>query len=165
MSTIWTPAMWDRYQSRGRYLRDIINMPFSRLLRRVFPQLMVLAGWSCMALYLSSHHVRVIDRIQMPLTPLSLISTFIGALLTLRSNQGLSRLTEGRLIMGQMVLHTREFALLLASYVYPKDPKVALVMGECVALLGPSKTKGLDVMFSLSHLLIYSLTRFHRVGT
>jgi predicted membrane chloride channel (bestrophin family) len=64
-----------------------------------------------------------------PLTPLSLLSTFVAALLTLRSNQGLNRLSQGRLAFGSVVLHTRDFAHLLSAYVMPLDPVLGLMMG------------------------------------
>jgi predicted membrane chloride channel (bestrophin family) len=64
-----------------------------------------------------------------PLTPLSLLSTFVAALLTLRSNQGLNRLSRGRLAFGSVVLHTRDFAHSLSAYVMPLDPVLGLMMG------------------------------------
>lgn len=122
--------MWDDYTSRFRYLRYIYSIPFSRLLMRVLPQLMVLTTWSVLAVVLCSRELGILERLQVPLTPLSLVSTFVAALLTFRSNQGLARLTEGRLAWGQAVLYTREMAMLVAAYIYPKDPIVGLQMGK-----------------------------------
>jgi putative membrane protein len=68
--------------------------------------------------------------------PLSLLSTFIAALISLRSNQGLSRLNEGRLAFGKVVLYTRDMAQLIAVYIYPKDPALALKLARHVALFG-----------------------------
>jgi predicted membrane chloride channel (bestrophin family) len=64
------------------------------------------------------------------MTPLSLLSTFVAFLLTLRSNQGLDRLSQGRSAFGSVVLHTRDFAHLLSAYVYPHDPVLAIMMGK-----------------------------------
>ena len=72
----------------------------------------------------------------MPLTSLSLVSTFVAALQTLRSNQGLSRLKDARIAMGRMVLYTRDTALLFSTYVYPRDPRLGLKAARHLALFG-----------------------------
>ena len=105
------------------YLRCMICLPTSRMMRRIFPQLAVLLLWSVWGIRYASKVVKI------PLTTLSLVSTFVAFLLTLRSNQGLSRLNDGRLAWGRVVLHTRDFAHLVAAYVYPKDKKLGLIMG------------------------------------
>jgi len=61
--------------------------------------------------------------------PLSLMSTFVAALLTLRSNQGLSRLNEARIAWGRNLLLTRDTAQLLATYIYPANTKAGLLTG------------------------------------
>ena len=123
-TNIWNLEMWERHTSRWRYLRCILSMPNSRLSRRILPQLTVLFLWSCWGIRYASKVVEI------PMTPLSLMSTFVAFLLTLRSNQGLSRLTDGRLTWGQAVLHTRDLAHLVSTYVYPKDKKLGLLMGR-----------------------------------
>ena len=129
-TNIWNLKMWERHTSRWRYLRCILSMPNSRLSRRILPQLSVLFLWSCWGIRYASKVIEI------PMTPLSLMSTFVAFLLTLRSNQGLSRLTDGRLTWGQAVLHTRDMAHLVSTYVYPKDKKLGLLMGR---LLCPAK--------------------------
>ena len=64
------------------------------------------------------------------------MSTFVAALQTLRSNQGLSRLKDARRAMGRMVLQTRDTALLFATYVAPRDPKLGLLAARHLALFG-----------------------------
>ena len=98
-SNIWSLDRWDRHISRLRYFRCMASMPTSSLMRRIFPQLVVLLLWSCWG-------VRYAAKIDIGLTPLSLMSTFVAFLLTLRSNQGLSRLIEGRMAWGRAVLFT-----------------------------------------------------------
>jgi predicted membrane chloride channel (bestrophin family) len=66
----------------------------------------------------------------MGLTPLSLISTFVAGLLTLRSNKGLSRLKDARNSFGEVVLHTREMAQLIGQCLYPVDHQMGLLAGK-----------------------------------
>ena len=68
-------------------------------------------------------------RVHINLTPLSLVSTFVGALLTLRSNQGLARLGYARNAFADVVLHTREMAQLIGACIYPKDEQMGLLAG------------------------------------
>lgn len=118
--------MWDQHTSRWRYVRHLRTWPTSRLLLRILPQWLTLVAWSFGSRILID---RPDQRFSVPLTPLSLLSTFVAALLTLRSNQGLDRLYEARLAVGKMVYLTRDFAHLLAAYVLPKDPVLGLMMG------------------------------------
>eukprot|EP00593_Proboscia_inermis_P015271 CAMPEP_0171319182 /NCGR_PEP_ID=MMETSP0816-20121228/94426_1 /TAXON_ID=420281 /ORGANISM="Proboscia inermis, Strain CCAP1064/1" /LENGTH=268 /DNA_ID=CAMNT_0011814571 /DNA_START=430 /DNA_END=1236 /DNA_ORIENTATION=+ len=74
--------------------------------------------------------------IRVPLTPLSLIGTFLSALLTLRTNQGLSRLIEGRLAWGQLVLVARDTAQIINSSIYEKDKKLALLAARHLSIFG-----------------------------
>lgn len=128
----WTLEEWKRHTSRRRYIDHILAFPRSRVLARVAPQLSILMAWTCLTCW-------VYDRVATPthiisMTPLSLVSTFVAALLTLRSNQGLSRLNEGRLALGKVVLYTRDMAQLIASNVYPKDKVLGLKAARHVAL-------------------------------
>lgn len=113
--------------SRWRYVRHLRQWPTSRLFLRILPQWLVLVAWSFVS-------VLWIDRPQhlsVPLTPLSLLSTFVAALLTLRSNQGVNRQSDGREAIGKVVYLTRDFSHLLAAYVVPKDPVLGIMMGKC----------------------------------
>jgi predicted membrane chloride channel (bestrophin family) len=105
------------------------------------PQLSVIVGWSALVCYLFgrsavSGGAGLLNRFSLPLTPLSLVSTFVAALLTLRSNQGLDRLNMGRLSFGKVVLYTRDTASLIVSTIYPKRPQLALKLLRHVALYG-----------------------------
>jgi predicted membrane chloride channel (bestrophin family) len=64
------------------------------------------------------------------------MSTFVAALISLRSNQGLSRLNDGRQAFGKVVLYTRDMAQLITSNIYPKDPRLALKLLRHVSLFG-----------------------------
>lgn len=96
--------------------------------------LSVLLIWSFLVLFVQLRYA-LLDKFHVPLNSLSLVSTFVAALQTLRSNQGLSRLKEGRLAGGKMVLLTRDTALLFATYVYPKDKNLGLLAGESTSLI------------------------------
>jgi predicted membrane chloride channel (bestrophin family) len=103
-------------------------------LKRIFPQLIVLNVWSIIAVRIARHWG--FHRLEVPLTSLSLVSGFVGVLQTLRSNQGLTRLTEARLAMGRMVLLTRDAALLISTYITPKDPVLGMRAARHLALFG-----------------------------
>ena len=132
----WSLKDWEHHTSRWRYLRVLLSFPRSRLLRRTLPQVSVFAAWSLLVCFLSSRDVAFLKRLSLPLTPLSLISTFVAALLTLRSNQGLERLNSGRLAFGKVVLYTRDIASLIVSHVYPKNHRLGLKLLRHVALYG-----------------------------
>jgi predicted membrane chloride channel (bestrophin family) len=91
-SKTWTLADWEQHNSRKRYLRYLVNFPQSRLLRRTLPQMSALLLWSFMSLWIEDHFLKK----RIPLSALGTVSTFLAFLLTLRSNQGLSRLDEAR---------------------------------------------------------------------
>lgn len=137
LTNYWGIAEWELHTSRRRFLRYIFGIPKSRLLRRLWPQLTVLAVWSVLAVTIAQRRPIPMDRgVHVPLTALSLVSTFVGALQTLRSNQGLSRLAEARVAQGKMVFYCREIALLVAAYIYPKDRQRGLHMARHLALFG-----------------------------
>jgi hypothetical protein len=125
----WTQEDWDRYSSRRRFIRYIRGFLRSRLLRRVLPQLLVLAAWSALVVVLYSRSW-LLRKIDVPLTSLSIVSTFVAALQTLRSNQGLNRLRDARFATAKAVMLTRDTALLFSTYIYPKDKELGLLAGE-----------------------------------
>ena len=140
-TNIWTRNDWKLHTSRWRYVKYFLSLPTSRLLRRVMPQLIILFVWACVACWICSIETQLrvfggIQRAVLPLAPLSLVSTFVAALLTLRSNQGLSRLNEGRLAFGKVVLYTREMAQLIATVVYPRNPQLALLAARHTSIFG-----------------------------
>jgi predicted membrane chloride channel (bestrophin family) len=120
-SNYWGLEEWAIHSSRHRFQRYIVSFPKSRLLRRLAPQLSVLGLWTLLAVLIAQFRPGVFGTVQVPLTSLSLVSTFVAALQTLRSDKGLSRLSEGRLAMARMVLHTRDTALLMHHYVAQQD--------------------------------------------
>lgn len=135
----WDLDDWSLYTSRKRYLRYVFGLPKSRLIRRILPQLVILAVWSGMASALAFTRKGIFDRLRIPLTSLSLVSTFVAALQTLRSNQGLGRLSEARLAMGDMVHYTRDTATLISTYFGRTDEcseRLRLKAARLLALFG-----------------------------
>ena len=64
------------------------------------------------------------------MTSLSLVSGFVASLLALRTNQGISRLLEGRQAFGKVVLYTRDMASIISNFVYDKDPQLGLMLAR-----------------------------------
>ncbi|KAL7575854.1 hypothetical protein ACA910_003171 [Epithemia clementina (nom. ined.)] len=135
-TSYWGLEEWKKHSSRRRHFRYIIGLPKSRLLHRCMPQLGALLLWTIVALWFSHIRPTTTGRLRVPLTSLSLVSTFVAALQTLRSNQGLSRLKDARNAMGRMVLYTRDIALLVATYIAPRDPRLGLLAARHLALFG-----------------------------
>lgn len=132
---LWDNTMWKKHISATRHIRHLITFPRSRLLRKVLPSLSVFLIWSILAIFFGDI-VHTTVEIRVPLTPLSLIGTFLSALLTLRTNQGLSRLIEGRLAWGQLVLIARDTAQIINSSIYEKDKKLALLAARHLSIFG-----------------------------
>lgn len=76
------------------------------------------------------------ERLIIPLTPLGLILSFVAALLTLRTNNALTRLFTGRAAWGRLLSLTRDTAQVLATYVYPVDPQMGLLCARHLAIVG-----------------------------
>lgn len=138
LSNLWTSTEWDRHASRWRFVRYIIRMHKSRLLRRIAPQLIVTVLWSVTVFQVlaSQQAPAILTKVDISLTSLSLVSSFIAALVTLRSNEGLRRLTEARNAWGTMVAILRDTAQLLASYISPYDMELGLLSARHLAMFG-----------------------------
>jgi putative membrane protein len=134
ISYVWNLEMWKSHTSRIRYVRDILSLYKSRLLRRIYPTLITATLWSTLYAFVIAKRLNKVNADVVPLTSLSLVSTFVGFLLTLRSNQGLSRLGEGRDLWGRAFIVTRDTAQLLATYVYPKDKELGLTSARHLAI-------------------------------
>jgi putative membrane protein len=134
-SKTWTLDDWEFHNSRLRYFRYFKNLPHSRLVRRIMPQQAVLLLWTLLSVWIEDHFLSSYKP-KIPLASLGTISTFLAFLLTLRSNHALSRLFEARNLWSKVILNTREMASLIASFVYPVDKQVALMLGRHVSLFG-----------------------------
>ena len=126
---LWTNTEWEVHGNRMRYVRHLMGLPRSRILRRIAPALVILGAWTSMATnYGKSYSI--------PIMPVTLMSSFVAFLLTLRTNQSLSRVLEGRLAWGRTVLLTRDTSQLLAAYIYPKNKAHGLLAARHLSLFG-----------------------------
>ena len=129
----WNHAMWQKHTSRTRFIYQIVFWYKSALLRRVLPQLSVLMLWTYAVLY-AADNLSIKAKINFPMTSLSLVSGFVASLLALRTNQGVSRLLEGRQAFGKVVLYTRDMASIISNFVYDKDPQLGLTLARHLAV-------------------------------
>lgn len=136
MSNVFNLEMWGRHTSRWRYMRYLLEVPTSRLIRSIYPQMLMLTGWTVVAVLLESGPHPLVQRFKVPLTPLSLISTFVGALITMRSNQGLNRLAEGRVAWGRVIMLVRDTSQLLSEYVFPVNEQLGLFAARHISMFG-----------------------------
>ncbi|KAL3786854.1 hypothetical protein HJC23_013775 [Cyclotella cryptica] len=134
-SKTWTLDDWEYHNSRKRYFRYLLKFPHSRLMRRIMPQQCALLAWTLCSVWIENHFLSSYKP-QIPLASLGTISTFVAFLLTLRSNHAMSRLNEARNLWSKVILNTREMASLIASFVYPVDKQLALMLGRHVSLFG-----------------------------
>lgn len=136
---LWTHETWDAYNSRWRYLRSILSFPKSRLMRMIAPQLFALMAWAAIVSYGAPVVMKLswfsrFSVLKVPLTPLSLISGFVAGLLTLRTNNALTRLFTGRQTWGRIMSLNRDLAQQLATYVYPIDKQLGLLCARHLAI-------------------------------
>ena len=129
----WTHEMWERHTSRWRFFNNFLYWHQSALLKRVLPQWIGLMLWTYLAIRIVESQSTIFSSIKIPMTSLSLVSGFVGSLLALRSNQGLSRLMEARQAFGKVVLYTRDMSSLVANFIYPKDPSMGLKLARHLA--------------------------------
>jgi len=71
-----------------------------------------------------------------PIPPWPPLSTFIGFLLTVKTNQSVSRLLEGRLAWGRTILLTRDTSNLLSEYVYRVNEDHGLLAIRHLSIFG-----------------------------
>lgn len=122
----WNHKMWEDHVSRWRFVNAFLYWHHSALLKRIIPQLSALMLWTVCAITIVDHKVTFLADIHLPMTSLSLISGFVGSLLALRSNQGLSRMLGGRQAFGQVVFYARDLASIIRHEVFDPEPELAL---------------------------------------
>ncbi|GMH51408.1 hypothetical protein TrLO_g15965 [Triparma laevis f. longispina] len=130
MTRIWDLQTWARHQNANRYWRHLWKWPASTTVRIVFPVVLSFISW---AVIFHNIRKRYLPNFTFDIAPLSLISSAVALLLTLRTNQSLGRLQEARLAWGRLVLHSRDLSSLLASYI---EPSAAEKCGRHLLLLG-----------------------------
>lgn len=129
----WTHKMWEIHNSRMRFINQFLYWHQSALLKRVMPQLSVLMVWTAVVIF-GLPLTNWGKDFTFPMSSLSLVSGFVGTLLALRTNQGMSRLMEARNAFGKVVLYTRDMSSLVSNFIYHKDPDLALKLARHLAL-------------------------------
>lgn len=132
-TNVWGLEEWRLHTSRWRYVQSVNPFQVSRLMRRIFPQLSIIVMWTAVVVPLGRRSP-FLSKISIPFSYLSLISGFVAALQTLRSNDSLRRLGEGRVALGNAILLTRDSAQLFARYIYPKDQDLGLMAARHLSL-------------------------------
>jgi predicted membrane chloride channel (bestrophin family) len=133
-AVLWNHEMWDRHTSAWRFIDAFLFWHKSALLRRVLPQLIGLLLWTYGAIRIVDNQTTMIAKVKFDMTSLSLVSGFVGSLIALRSNQGLARMMDGRMIFGKVVLYTRDMASLVNHFVYPNNKDLALKLARHLTL-------------------------------
>lgn len=132
-TNVWTLEEWRLHTSRMRYLVALNPFQLSRLLRRIFPQLTVITLWTAIVVPLGRRSL-MLSKLSIPFSYLSLISGVVAALQTLRTNDSLRRLGEGRIALGDAMHLTRDSAHVFARYIYPKDQALGLMAARHLSL-------------------------------
>ena len=132
MSVLWSPHDWDNYVSISRYWRYLCNWPFSQTARITAPIIGTFTAWSAVVCLAKSWgYVWT-----MPLAPLTIVSSALVLLLTLRTNQALNRMLDARSAWGRAKNCSRMIASFLATRVYPVNPSAALLGGRLLCSVG-----------------------------
>lgn len=137
---LWTADTW-RAHSRPphrRYFRHAVRWYYSTTARKIFPMLLIATFWAGTVSVLSRNFGMV--RNCLPGTGSSAVLSYLaaplGLLLTLRTNQSMSRLLEARLAWGRLVLYSRSLANVAAVYLYPLNPGATVLLVRHLATLG-----------------------------
>ena len=100
-TVMWNAAAWDDHISTWRYWRHLRNWYLSTTAAQVAPVALALTLWAALVCYLRNKTGLALT---MPMAPLTLVSSALVLLLTLRTNQSFTRLLEARLAWGRCVL-------------------------------------------------------------
>ncbi|KAK3246910.1 hypothetical protein CYMTET_43572, partial [Cymbomonas tetramitiformis] len=112
VSELFTHENWLKHRNPFRYFRYLYFLCTgnSVVLVRSAMNVLILGGW---ALLICIHNTaRPQAVLQCDPIPLTLLGAFVSLLLVFRTNSSYARFAEARLLLGQLVLHTREFSRL-----------------------------------------------------
>lgn len=133
-TVLWDAESWDGHISVSRYLRHMRTWHKSTTAKVIVPVVASITVWAAIVCGINTHTTQF--KLKMPLAPLSLVSSALALLLTLRTNQSLTRLLEARLAWGKAVLHARIIAGILATQVFPVKPGAAFLCGRLLCVVG-----------------------------
>eukprot|EP00977_Amphora_coffeiformis_P003146 scaffold586_cov155-Amphora_coffeaeformis.AAC.7 len=137
---LWTANTWKAHSRppHRRYLRHAMRWIYSTTARKVMPTVLIATIWAgtvSMWAQRSSFAASFIPSAGSSAV-LSYLAAPLGLLLTLRTNQSMSRLLEARQAWGRLTLHARSLASVAAVYLYPMNPRAAVLLVRYLATLG-----------------------------
>ena len=117
---LWTPNTWKMHSRppHWRYFRHAVRWMYSTTARKVFPTVVIATLWAGLVSAVAHGCANIGAFI--PSAGSSAVLTYLaaplGLLLTLRTNQSMSRLLEARQAWGRLTLHARSLASVAAVY-------------------------------------------------
>lgn len=136
----WTRDTWKEHSKPPhlRYFRHARRWIYSTTTRKIFPTVVIASVWAGMVSLVARRSVVVGKMLPSAGSSavLSYLAAPLGLLLTLRANQSMNRLLEARQAWGRLVLRSRSLANVANVYLYPMNPKAALLVIRHLATLG-----------------------------
>lgn len=137
---LWTASTWKAHSRppHARYFRHAARWMYSTTARKILPTVLIATAWAGLVSSAARRFPSFAAII--PSAGSSAVLTYLaaplGLLLTLRTNQSMSRLLEARLAWGRLVLHARSLASVATVYLYPMNPRAAVILVRHLAILG-----------------------------
>ena len=139
---LWTQVTWWRHADppHVRYFRHVRSWPLSTSARKILPAVVLTALYSLIMAFATQHlsvgryHLQSMAKGSS--AAMAALSAPLALLLTLRANASLGRLNEARVLFGRMILWGRNLASVLKTYVFPTNPKTAILATRYLSVLG-----------------------------
>lgn len=137
---LWTTHTWEQHSRppHRRYFRHVVRWIYSTTARKIFPTVVIATLWAGLVSTVAQNCAAVGKFIPSAgsTAVLSFLAAPLGLLLTLRTNQSMSRLLEARQAWGRLTLHARSLANVAAVYLYPMNPRAAVLLVRHLSTLG-----------------------------
>lgn len=127
---IWTQETWDNHDAPPlrRYAKHIFRWHTSTTARRILPAVLVAGLHAGVVAYLATSNPAMRSLLAQlgASNALTAMTAPLALLLTLRTNQSISRLLESRMVWGRLIRRCGSMGGLLHEYVLPHDPAAAM---------------------------------------
>ena len=140
---IWTHSTWKNHGDppHVRYRKHILRWAASSTARKIMPAVLLATSWATvLSVFVNSQFSQPWCRNLLVASGSAPAFSFLSAplvlLLTVRANASMTRLLEGRLLWGQLVLHCRSFASIARTYLFPHCPAASVLVIRHVAMMG-----------------------------
>ena len=124
--TVYGASDWRRHRSSSRHFNELFNMPFSNILRGVFPQSFCVAVFSLLVYgynkFIEVTGNQILPLLSFPALPFSLTSPSLGLLLVFRTNTAYARWKDSRVAWATM--SSKAFNLMRQGASYFADRKL-----------------------------------------